>query len=104
LATQDAHAGDLPVGVLVRKRGQWPERRAIKFLEGTAARTRQLPEGLAVQAAEQVRDRPVRFSQTEEALLAQPGENPSLDQEHTPFDLGLIVSQQLLVVMTVARP
>jgi hypothetical protein len=37
-------------------------------------------------------------------MIAQPRKNPALHDLHADFDLRLIVSQQLLVVMTVARP
>ena len=64
------------------------ERRA---LERRPATSRQLLERPGVEFRQQLRDRGIELGQAEERPMAQPGENPALDDLHAGFDLGLVL-------------
>jgi hypothetical protein len=86
----EADAAQAPFGVdvgLARQRG---ERRAIELLEELAAADAKAPHRPIIEIGEQRDDGGVELGEREEALMAQPGENPALDHEDAGLDLGLV--------------
>ncbi len=101
-ATQDVDAALLERGDLVPARRQCTQRRLVEPFEPFPAIALELPERALVQVGDELADRPVQFGKTEESVIAQPGENPALDDLYADFDLGLLASQQLSVMRNVA--
>ena len=64
----------------------------------------QLLEGPLVQLDEQFGDGAIELGQASALPVAQPGQDPALDQQHRAFDLGLGVSPELHVVQRLKRP
>jgi hypothetical protein len=62
-----------------------------------------LAERALVQIGDELADLPVQLAEAEEAMIAQPRKIPALNDLHADFDLRLIVSQQLLAVMTIMK-
>ncbi|MBP0625207.1 hypothetical protein [Cupriavidus consociatus] len=56
-----------------------------------------------IQVADELLDSLVELAQAVEAVVAQPRQDSPLDDQQAGLDLGLIVSQQLLVMVTIVR-
>ncbi len=91
-------------GDFVATRRQRAQCRFVEPLEPLASSAIELLERPRIQVVDQPGDRLVQFGQTVEPVIPEAGENPSFDDLYADLDLRLIVSQQLLVVTTVARP
>jgi len=91
----DVHLGAFPQARLEALGWQRPQRGRIQHLEGASSAAGQLLEGALVQIDQQRGDRPVEFAQAEEAPVAQPRQNPSLDHEHRVFNFRLGMDRQL---------
>jgi hypothetical protein len=89
-------------GDLVPARRQCTQRRSVEPFEPFPAIALELPERALVQIGDELADRSVQFGKTEEAVIAQPGENSALDDLYADFGLGLLASQQLSVMRNVA--
>lgn len=82
--------GAFPLRVLVGSGGQRLQRRLVELDEARAARAIELLERSLVQLGAQRVDRGVQFGEREEPPIAQPREDPALDDLHAGFDLGLV--------------
>lgn len=80
----------LPFCVLVVVLGQRPHGRLVHLCEGAGVTAGQLLEGTLVQVGQQRAQRPVKFVQTKEALVAQPRQHPARDHQHAVLHLGLV--------------
>jgi hypothetical protein len=98
----DVDPGLLPGRQLVRPLRKRPERRPVQLLEQRAARARQLLERPLVQQLEEPADLAVQLPQAEERLLAEPGQDPALDDLNAR--LGLCLVPRLADPGPVARP
>ena len=86
----DIHPRDAPLGIDVGLERERLQRRPVYGLEDGPPTAGELFEGTGVQAVEASGERGVQFRQTEEGLMAQPGEDPALHEQHARFDLGLV--------------
>ena len=102
LATQDVHAALLERGDLIPAGRQCAQRWLVQPFEPFTAVAIELPERALVQLRDELANCLVQFGEAEEAVIAQPGENPALDDLYADFDLGLLASQQLSVMRNVA--
>ena len=92
-----------PFGVFVWVGGQRFQRRLVELLEQFPAAGAEMPGDLGVQPAQQLLDRRVQFGQREEPTLAQPRDDPALDEQDTNFGLGLLSSPGMQFVPTLKR-
>ncbi len=86
----DVDLGLLPTPDRIARGRQGRECRGVEQQEGVAAAARQLLERAQVQIGHERSDRRVELDQAEEAAVAQPRQNPPLDQEHRALDLGFV--------------
>jgi hypothetical protein len=89
-ATQNIHAHAFELRHLHAVGRQGFECRFVQLLEGAQAVAGQLLEGPRVMVNQKLGDRPVEFTQAEEALIAQARQNPAFDQEHAILDFGFV--------------
>jgi hypothetical protein len=82
--------GRLPAKDLKPLGGQYSQGRTVQLLKGAAPIARQLLEGTLVQIDQQQGNRPVELDQAEELAVAQPGQNPALDDQYGVLYLGLV--------------
>ena len=94
----NVHATLLERRDLIPTGRQRAQRCPVQPFEPFSAVAFELPERALVQIGDELADRPVQFSKAEEAVIAQPGENPSFDDLYADFDLDLLASQQLSVM------
>ena len=84
-------AADAPFGEDVGLDRQGLQRRPIEFLEQLAAGDAEPADRpLLVEADQQLADRLVELGQAVEAPVAQPPQQPALDDQHAGLDLGLV--------------
>lgn len=86
----DVDAGFPPAPKLVALRRQRQESGPLQRLEQRAPVALELLEGAVVERVQQPADLPVQLGQAEEGVLAEPGQNPALDDEYAPLDLRLV--------------
>jgi hypothetical protein len=86
----DVHADALEAGDGHTGRRQRPKLGALQRQEGRVAAAGQLLEGTAVQLGQQLADGGVQLAQAEEAPVAQPRQDPALDDLHADFHLRLV--------------
>jgi hypothetical protein len=87
----DADAAYAPLGEHIRLARQWLERRAVELFEQLSTRAAETADwSLFVERFEQLIDRRVQIGQTVELSMAQPRQDPSLDDEHRRLDLGFV--------------
>src|SRR6266478_532788 len=92
------NAGAPPFGVLIGLGRQRHQGRTIDRIEELAAAGTELAHQTNVELADQDADRDVQLGEREEALIAQPRQDPSLNDENRRLDLGLIESRRLHAV------
>jgi len=74
----ERHATDAPFGIDERFLGQRRQRRPVQFVERLSAADAELAHRPGVQVGDEHRDRGVQLGQREEALVAQPRQDPAL--------------------------
>ena len=84
------HAGAAPFGVLIGLGRQRHQGRTIDGVEELAAAGAELAHQAGIEFVDQNADRDVQLGEREEAPVAQPRQNPSLDDKNRRLDLGLI--------------
>ncbi len=87
----DMDPGFDPEGELVRGLGQRQHRRPVELFETAAPTAGEFAEGAVVQQFQPLPDGGVGLSQTEEGTMTKPGQDKALGDQHTPFDLGLVL-------------
>lgn len=87
----DVGLAGLPLCHLERSDGQRPQGWTIERLERILAAAGEFPERPAIEILQEFGDGSIEFGQTEEAPVAQAGEDPALDDLHADFDLGLVL-------------
>src|SRR5258707_7157051 len=92
------NAGATPFGVLIGLGRQRHQGGTIDGVEELAAAGAELAHQAGVEFVDQNADREVQLCEREEASVAQPRQNPSLDDENRRLDLGLGESRQMQVV------
>jgi hypothetical protein len=86
----DANPADTPFGKGIRLGGQPLEVRPVEFFEQGAAGDAEPPEpALFVQLPQQLADRRIELDQAVKAAMAQPAQQPALDDQHRRFDPSL---------------
>ena len=87
----DADAAQPPFGKRIGLAGQRLEMRPIEFLEQRAACDAEAADrSHLVELVQQFADRRVEFGQAVEAAMAQPAEQPTLDDQHRHLDFRLV--------------
>ncbi len=87
----DANPAHAPFGEDVRLDRQRHEGGPVEFFEELSARAAEATDRpLLVEPFEQIADRRVQLGQAVEPLMAQPRQNPSLDDENRRLDLGFV--------------
>ena len=87
----DADPAQAPFGKGIGLARQRLEVGPVEFLEQRAAGDAEPPDrSLVVELPQQLADRRVEFGQAVEAAMAQPAEQPALDDQHRDFDLRLV--------------
>ena len=84
------HAGTTPLGILIGLGRQRHQGRPIDGVEELAAAGAELAHQAGVELVDQDADRDVQLGEREEAPIAQPRQNPSLDDKNRRLDLGFI--------------
>lgn len=84
------HTGTTPFGVLIGLGRQRHQGRTIDGVEELAAAGTELAHQAGVEFVDQDADRNVQLAEREEAPVAQPRQNPSLDDKNRRLHLGLI--------------
>jgi len=100
----DVHPDGLERRHLVALQRQRHQGRRIDLGEGAGAAAGQFLERLVVEAREQRRHSLINLVHAGEALVAQARHDPTLDDLHRRFGLGLIVGQQMLSMTTATHP
>ena len=86
----EAGAAAPPLGILVGLGRQGQERGPLDLLEQVAPADADLAHGAPVQLGQERSDRAGQLDQGEEAAVAEPGQNPTLDHLHRDLDLGFV--------------
>ena len=86
----DAGSAFLPFGVDIGLGGQGGEGRPVELLEQLTPAGAEMTGHAAVQLIQEFVDGLVQFDEREEAALAEPCQNPSLDDLDADLDLGLV--------------
>ena len=85
----DADAAQAPLGKAIGLGGQALEVGSIEFFEQCAAGDPESSErALVVELPQQLADRCIELGQTVKAAMAQPAQQPALDDQDRGFDLG----------------
>ena len=83
----DADPTQTPLGKAIGLCRQRVEVRPIEFFEQRSAGDPKPPDrSLVIELLQQLADRRIRFGQAIEATVAQPPEQPALDDQHRDFD------------------
>ena len=87
----DADTAHAPFGEDIRLGRQGLERRPVELFEQLPARDAEPTDRpLLVEPLEQLADRRVQLGEAVEPPIAQPTDEPALDDQHASFDLGLV--------------
>ena len=86
----DMHAGLFDIRILIRLGRQGPQGRFVQLLELAEPRAGQLLEGALIEIIQQHADGLIECGQGEEALMAQAGHDPALDDLYRHLGLGFI--------------
>ena len=86
----DADPARFPLGQDVATGRQRPERRPVELVVARPAADAELLQGAVVQVAEPGPDGRIQRGETEESLVAEPREDPSLRHEHRGLDDGFV--------------
>ena len=87
----DTDPAQPPFGESIGLAGQSLEVRPVEFLEQRAAGDAEPPHRpLLVKLVEQLADRSVEFGQAVEAAMAQPAQQPALDDQHRRLDFRFV--------------
>ncbi len=100
----DADAGAAPLGVFVPQYRKRPQRRPIGLLEQLASAHPEVAHDAGVEVAGQRFDLRRQFVEAEEGPVAQPGQDPTLDDLDADLDLGLVARGFLGRVGSTATP
>jgi hypothetical protein len=84
-------------------RRQRLHRRTLDRLEEVLTRGAEVAADARVQAGDLLADGEVQFLEAEELPVAQPGDDPALDQQDRGLDLGLLSSSGVQFVVTLER-
>src|SRR3989454_7402094 len=84
------HARAAPFGVLIGLGRQQHQGRTIDGVEELTAAGTELAHQAGIEAVDQDADRDVQLGEREETPIAQPRQNPSLNDENRRLDLGLV--------------
>ena len=79
-----------PLRVGIRRVRQRQQGLALDRLEQRTAAGAEVAHGPVVQVGDQLADRAVQLRQGVEPAMAQPGQDPALDNLHGDLDLGLV--------------
>ncbi|WP_245274246.1 hypothetical protein [Mesorhizobium sp. L103C105A0] len=83
------HLRRFPLRIFERRRER-RQSRPLDLLEQFAAAFADMAHGAVVQILQQHRDCDIEIAETEEAPVAQPGQEPALDDQHRALDLALV--------------
>ena len=83
----DRFDGDIAIGM----HRQWSQCRAVQLLKCFTSVTGQLLERTLVEFVQQGTDTLVELGQREKGLVAQVGQDPTLDELHTHLSLGFVL-------------
>ena len=86
----DVDLGRFPAKELKAFGWEWLQRWGVKLLKGTAPATGQLFEGALIKVAQQQGDGVVELHKRKEFAIAQPGQDPALNDQNGALDLGLV--------------